>query len=615
VRGSLYNLNTVEKFRAVDREALVGAAAVQVWEDICSGAAEHDPALLGRFVMVSFADLKKFSFFYWFAFPALHLPGTPVTITSAPLPLAEGLPALASDVVAACEAARGGSQGAGSEGGLLGSPAAWIIHLGGAEEGATPSAFPLAEFPRVRQAGGEVLLAFLDPCNLPGHPGWPLRTLLLLASVRWRCDALRVLCVREKAGRVDAARSLLVDVRLPAAPLGTGAGGWGAPGGPSAVPGWEANARGNLGPRAVHLGPTMDPRRLAESAVNLNLKLMRWRALPELDTAALGEVRCLLLGAGTLGCAVARTLMGWGVRRITLCDAGNVAYSNPVRQSLFEFDDCLSGGRPKAEAAAERLARIFPGAEAQGVQLQIPMPGHPVGDGERTRVLDDVAALERLVREHDAVFLLTDTRESRWLPTLLAAHTGTIALNAALGFDGYLVMRHGGAALSAAGADVEGRLGCYFCNDVVAPLDSTADRTLDQQCTVTRPGLAPIAAALAVELGVSLLQHPARGSAPPSGDGGVLGACPHIIRGSVRDYQQVVVRGEAFAQCTGCSACVVREYRARGAAFLMDAFSDPSYLEDLTGLTQLHQAAEGVDWDVASDGEEGGGDDDEWTEL
>ena len=47
-----------------------------------------------------------------------------------------------------------------------------------------------------------------------------------------------------------------------------------------------------------------------------------------------------IIFVGTLGCAVARALLGWGVRQITLVDNGRVSYSNPSRQCLFEFEDC-----------------------------------------------------------------------------------------------------------------------------------------------------------------------------------------------------------------------------------------------------------------------------------
>jgi ubiquitin-like modifier-activating enzyme ATG7 len=49
--------------------------------------------------------------------------------------------------------------------------------------------------------------------------------------------------------------------------------------------------------------------RLADQAVDLNLKLMRWRIMPSLELDKISSTRCLLLGAGTLGCYVARALM------------------------------------------------------------------------------------------------------------------------------------------------------------------------------------------------------------------------------------------------------------------------------------------------------------------
>ncbi len=54
-------------------------------------------------------------------------------------------------------------------------------------------------------------------------------------------------------------------------------------------------------------------------------------------------------------------MQGWGVRHITFVDNGKVSYSNPVRQSLYTFDDCINGGQRKAAAAARHLADIYPG--------------------------------------------------------------------------------------------------------------------------------------------------------------------------------------------------------------------------------------------------------------
>ena len=88
--------------------------------------------------------------------------------------------------------------------------------------------------------------------------------------------------------------------------------------------GWEKNDKGQFGPRYANVKSTLDPKHLAESAVNLNLKLMKWRLVPDLDLDMMSKLKCLLLGSGTLGCNVARCLLGWGVKNITFVDNGKV---------------------------------------------------------------------------------------------------------------------------------------------------------------------------------------------------------------------------------------------------------------------------------------------------
>lgn len=152
------------------------------------------------------------------------------------------------------------------------------------------------------------------------------------------------------------------------------------------------------------------------------------------------------------------------MRHITFVDNGKVSFSNPVRQPLFNFEDCLGDGQNKAYCAAEALRKIYPGVHSSGHPITIPMLGHEFTDPEKSK--RDFVAFKELVDDHDAVFILMDTREARWLPTLMAKVAGKVVLNAALGFDTYVAMRHGGRAKEDAVA-----LGCYFCNDVVAPAD------------------------------------------------------------------------------------------------------------------------------------------------
>lgn len=302
-------------------------------------------------------------------------------------------------------------------------------------------------------------VCFVDSSTHEEGPSWPLRNLLVLIRQRFRLTKVKILCYRDTRARRHEARSVVLPLEMADA-----VGSLEMAEMPK-VTGWERSRNGKLQAQQANLGEYMDPARLADSSVDLNLKLMKWRLAPDLDLEGIKGTKCLLLGAGTLGGYVSRNLLGWGVRKVTFVDYGRVSYSNPVRQPLFEFDDCVGGGKPKAETAAAMLRRIYPGVDAQGHSLAVPMLGHPFTDEARTKA--DLERLRALIDEHDVIFLLMDTRESRWLPTVMGKAAGKIVMNAALGFDSYVVMRHGAETMQ------EGHLplGCYFCNDVVAPAD------------------------------------------------------------------------------------------------------------------------------------------------
>uniref|UniRef100_A0A8C1SU81 Ubiquitin-like modifier-activating enzyme ATG7 n=1 Tax=Cyprinus carpio TaxID=7962 RepID=A0A8C1SU81_CYPCA len=609
--GTLYNTNTLEAFKTTDKKALLDKAANEIWSVIQSGAVLEDSSILNKFILLTFADLKKYHFYYWFCFPALcFLEG--VQLVQEPVSLEQSFSA---KQISCLQTAYDNL--------CVSSGTTAVPHflLKYTEESVEVA--PLKDLTSFFPDLKKITVGVYDPCTLPQHPGWPLRNFLILLAKKWYvCNELFQHASHwcSVIALFPQLRSFPPDITFKLKDVCSATKKELCP---KSV-GWEKNAKGAMGPRSVNLSECMDPKRLAESSVDLNLKLMRWRLVPSLDLDKVVSTRCLLLGAGTLGCNVARTLMGWGVRHITFVDNAKISYSNPVRQPLYEFEDCLSGGKAKALAAVDRLKKIFPGVNAEGYNMSIPMPGHPVNFSELTmaQARQDVEQLEKLISEHDVVFLLMDTRESRWLPTVIAASQRKLIVNAALGFDTFVVMRHGlkkpkesqseesspmsasSSSSSSLFSNIPGhRLGCYFCNDVVAPGDSTRDRTLDQQCTVSRPGLAMIAGALAVELMISVLQHPEEGYAvasssddrmnePPTS----LGLVPHQIRGFLSRFDNVLPASLAFDKCTACSPIVLDNYEREGFQFLAKVFnSSHSFLEDLTGLTLLHQETQAAE--------------------
>lgn len=591
--GILTNKNTLEGFQAIDRTQLIRLTAENIWNQINSLQVLKKPSVLNLFHVISYADLKKYNFHYWFAFPALPHAVNEKT-RSKQFVSTEYQTKLAKELHKFQQ---------------VQPPEQWpffLIREDKDSEGSLKlSVGPLSEYQTFWSDSMQRKVGFVDPCSVTGVPGWPLRNFLCLLA-RMGITDVDVLAYRDHFGGSDtintapAKRSSSFWMGLEIDAL------------PSEMPvptGWEKNSIANQ-PIMVDLSALLDPHKLADQAVNLNLKLMKWRVAPSLDLDSIQSNKCLLLGAGTLGSYIARGLLGWGVTQITLVDSGTVSFSNPVRQPLYTFEDCLDGGVPKAEAAAEMLKKVYPSVQAKGIQMSIPMVGHANSLTGESKQREQYDQLVELIKSHDTIFLLLDSREGRWLPTVIARAFNKLVINVALGFDTFLVMRHGVSKEGEPGSPPN--LGCYFCNDVVTPADSVSGQTLDQMCTVTRPGIAMLSSGIAIELFASILQNPLKGAAPAwteqkaqtqvkeAGQEGneVLSKLPHQMRGFLHKFDTMKIWGPAYTSCCACSDPIIQAWKQQGWEFLKKVLIDPSLIPEISGLTELQRKTEEatIDW-------------------
>lgn len=141
---------------------------------------------------------------------------------------------------------------------------------------------------------------------------------------------------------------------------------------------------------------------------------------------------------------------------------------------------------------------------------------------------------------------------------------------------------------------------------------------------MTRPGVAPLASSLLVELLVSVLQHPSKARAPvdPSKNPTIkplssshpslpapfvhpLGLVPHTIRGTLHDFNNRQVSGKPYDCCSACSDKVLSEYEKDSWAFVQRALNEKGWVEEMSGLAEVQRKADEASADVDWSEDEG----------
>lgn len=242
----------------------------KIWDAINDGSIYSCPSLLASFVVLSFADLKKYKFSYWFAFPAIHSKplwkfaggeggGSSRNLTSQEsTTLVDAVQTWRYEV----DARQYGFflakkvPTSSKNGDNPGSP----TRVGDDDELdfewriSTLSGYEADFFKGSREQ--DCFVCFADPSNYDNAPGWVLRNLLALVQRRWKLKKVQLIRYRDIHSKRDQGRSVVMSLETDGGPAGSED--------TTALPkitGWERNAAGKLSGRNVDLKEYMDPKR------------------------------------------------------------------------------------------------------------------------------------------------------------------------------------------------------------------------------------------------------------------------------------------------------------------------------------------------------------------
>lgn len=237
---------------------------------------------MSSFIIVSFADLKKYKFHYWFAFPALHSdpPWLPIDRAEPIDPNQDGNNNTTSSLKdisliessKLVEAVQTWSRGVDArQRGFFLAKKCWnapneatsISNLSDASgfswSISSLSYYEGGFFNDSRPEDCYVCLA--DPSNYDSAPGWMLRNLLVLVKRRWDLHKVQILRYRDTNSKSDQGRSTVMVLESSRSETDRTIGSRDSHSSMPKVTGWERNPAGKLTGKVVDLTEYMDPKR------------------------------------------------------------------------------------------------------------------------------------------------------------------------------------------------------------------------------------------------------------------------------------------------------------------------------------------------------------------